>query len=286
MGSWHQRKAWADLGFRVDEVVRPADGSRVRTCVIRFENLELELTHSDSEENAESRVTSWAWSHAPTSPDSTVGLARSLPMEALPHEYDKHFSPHPNCVRRVDHVVLRTSDCGRTMADLQHAGLHLARDRSDVYKGIRQMFFKTAPWGVVRGAVVEVVGPAAAVPTAEGKEVDGSGTTTRSPQLPGTANSGSFLGVKQQQGVAHGDDANAVAYDVVLWGLALESTDLDATLAAAAPRSSAIKSAVQKGRRILTLKPEEDLGLALAVLSAREAPSEATGPPAESRAHL
>ncbi len=53
-----------------------------------------------------------------------------------------------------------------------------------------------------------------------------------------------------------------------LWGLALVSPDLDATVAALGPHSSPARPAVQQGRRITTIETRElDISVPLAVMS-------------------
>jgi hypothetical protein len=57
--------------------------------------------------------------------------------------------------------------------------------------------------------------------------------------------------------------------DVRLWGLTLVVDDLDAAAAKLGDRLGRVKDAVQKGRRIATLRPEAGLGVPVALMSPR-----------------
>jgi hypothetical protein len=64
--------------------------------------------------------------------------------------------------------------------------------------------------------------------------------------------------------LAGGSDAPAR-----LWGLALISADIDATVAALAPHAGAPRAAVQDGRRIATVRRSADLAVPVAVMTPR-----------------
>ena len=231
--------------------------------LVRFENLELHLRNCTSSEASAAeikpKVLSWYWGDLQL--PSTAQRMLQLPLQQEPlipvgNTSADEAIQHRNGVSRVDHVVLRTTDCKRLAAELSMAGLTLARERSDLYPGITQMFFKTGKVDSHRGAVLEIVGPT----TAESQNTHGCESDA------GTSNhrSGGFFGIEPEGNSSTGN------YKVSLWGLGLESQNIDSTWNAATPHCSEVRSAVQTGRRILTLKPEQPTGLALAVLSARD----------------
>ena len=123
---------------------------------------------------------------------------------------------HPNGITTVDHLVVETDDFGRTIPELEAAGLELRRTRTfDLGDGERQQSFF---W--MGSVILELVGMSEPAP-----------------------------------------DAAAPAH---FWGLALISPDLDATAEQLGDATSAPKDAVQKGRRISTLRTR-DLGISVPV---------------------
>ena len=72
-------------------------------------------------------------------------------------------SAHPNGIATIDHVVVRTGDCDRTIAAFGSAGLEVRGGRSTTSYGapMRQTFF----WA--GDVILEAVGPDAGEPTPE-----------------------------------------------------------------------------------------------------------------------
>jgi hypothetical protein len=70
---------------------------------------------------------------------------------------------HPNGVTRIDHVVVRSGDCARTIAAFEEAGLEVRGGRSTTSYGapMRQTFF----WA--GDVIVELVGPDEGEPTTD-----------------------------------------------------------------------------------------------------------------------
>lgn len=70
---------------------------------------------------------------------------------------------HPNGIVSIDHVVVRTGDCARTIAAFEAAGLEVRGGRSTTSYGapMRQTFF----WA--GDVILELVGPDAGEPTTE-----------------------------------------------------------------------------------------------------------------------
>lgn len=70
---------------------------------------------------------------------------------------------HPNGISRIDHVVVRTGDCDRTIEAFAAAGLEVRGGRSTTSYGapMRQTFF----WA--GDVIVELVGPDAGEPTTD-----------------------------------------------------------------------------------------------------------------------
>jgi hypothetical protein len=91
-----------------------------------------------------------------------AGLAPGAQLDGLPTTADDGPAPadreHPNGALAVDHVVVTTPDVRRTFAALARAGLELRRERAagTPEQPMRQGFY------VLGGALLEVVGPAAA----------------------------------------------------------------------------------------------------------------------------
>jgi Glyoxalase-like domain len=70
---------------------------------------------------------------------------------------------HPNGIDRIDHVVVRTGDCDRTIAAFEAAGLEVRGGRSTTSYGtpMRQTFL----WA--GDVIIELVGPDAGEPTTD-----------------------------------------------------------------------------------------------------------------------
>jgi hypothetical protein len=116
---------WASLGFTLDGQVCDVDGV-------------VHRLGGDGE-----GVFSWALDGAPS---DVAGLKAGTPLASGPSG-----AAHPNGVVSLDHLVVSTPDLGRTIDDLEAAGIELRRTRDAGGKMV-QAFFKL-------GAVVlEVVG--------------------------------------------------------------------------------------------------------------------------------
>ena len=189
--------AWAAAGFTVRAVGTAGDVTLGRTT--------LRLTGTGG------GVLGWSLHDVPGDLD---GIA-DRPAPEVPDPGGG--TPHPNGVRRIDHVVVATDDRHRTVGAFGAAGLELRRTR-DLGGGASQSFL----WA--GDVILEVVSPP---PEGDGR-------------LDGTW----------------------------IWGLSLESGDLDATAAALGPLLGRPRDAVQPGRRIAILRTR-DLGiyLPLAVMS-------------------
>lgn len=103
---------WRDLGFTVDETGR---------CVIN--GLEHRLVGDDDERRG---VLAWGVSGIAPSVQSIDGIPTTV-------AYDYEQTPstdHANGVFRLDHLVVRTSDTGRTASELETLGLEIQGNRS------------------------------------------------------------------------------------------------------------------------------------------------------------
>lgn len=128
---------WTRLGFAVDD-----DGR----CTVGGITLEL------AGRGAGTGIVGW----------TLARLAPGARLDGLPTTADdapaRADGEHPNGAVAVDHVVVSTPDVARTYAALAGAGLHLRRERraGTPEQPLRQGFY------VLGGALLEVVGPAAA----------------------------------------------------------------------------------------------------------------------------
>lgn len=99
---------------------------------------------------------------------SIAGVASSIDGLAVapptgPPTADADLTAHPNGIVRIDHVVVRTGDCGRTIAALEAAGLEVRGGRSTTSYGspMRQVFL----WA--GDVIIELVGPDLGEPPTE-----------------------------------------------------------------------------------------------------------------------
>ena len=129
--------AWRGAGFTVDP-----DG------VCRIGTVRVRLVGRDDGK----RILRWSWRDLgePTADRSLDGLVTDTSSEA-PAEPGQH----PNGTQSIDHVVLATPDCDRTIAAFEAAGLAPRRTRhTDSYGSpMRQTFFRAGE------VIVELVGP-------------------------------------------------------------------------------------------------------------------------------
>jgi len=131
--------AWRRAGFTVDDSGRFLLGTTV-----------VELT------GAGGGVTGW-------SIEGVDGPLDGLPAAPSPAGSTGVPDGHPNGIDRIDHVVVRTGDCDRTIAAFEAAGLDVRGGRSTTSYGapMRQTFF----WA--GDVIVELVGPDAGEPTTD-----------------------------------------------------------------------------------------------------------------------
>ncbi len=181
-----------------------AAGFAVQGDAVRLGDVTLRLVGGDADRG----ILGWSLHGVSTAVDG-------LPPVATAH-LTAEPATHPNGVTTIDHLVVETDDFGRTIPELEAAGLELRRTRTfDLGDGERQQCFF---W--MGSVILELVGMAAPAP-----------------------------------------DASAPAR---FWGLALISPDLDATAEQLGDGTSPPKDAVQKGRRISTLRTR-DLGISVPV---------------------
>ncbi len=138
---------------------------------------------------------------------------------------------HANTALHVDHVVVVTPSLDRTAAALDDAGVRLRRQRQVRTPGgpLRQGFFRLGE------VVLEVVEPAAGEPS----------STASASEMPRLRPS---------------DPA-------VFWGLVVVVEDLDACAEVLGDRLGTPRSAVQRGRRIATVRPNAQLGVPVAFIT-------------------
>ena len=139
---------------------------------------------------------------------------------------------HPNGISSIDHVVVSTDDCDRTIAAFETAGLELRGGRRTGSYGspMRQSFF----WA--GDVIIEVVGP------------DRGDPTTAPPSEPAAE--------------------QIAGRSASVFGLALVAEDLDATAGFLGDRLGTPKDAGQARRRIAGLRHRDaGLGLPIAVMS-------------------
>ncbi|HEX6311880.1 MAG TPA: glyoxalase [Acidimicrobiia bacterium] len=129
-------EAWRAAGFTIDD-----DGvARVGTVRIRLAGRE-----------GGSRIRSWSLRGAGGGGEAVDGLVTAVGTAgpAAPAE-------HANGATVIDHLVVMTGDCDRTVAALRARGLEPRRERRDVTnygEPMRQVFFRAGE------VIVEVVGP-------------------------------------------------------------------------------------------------------------------------------
>ena len=249
LGTAARQAAWSALGFTVER--HPDHPS---SNIVRFRNFEIELLNANStSDDRKPKISSWCWTSLQQQPQTDTSSTSFCGLQLQPNvaidsqrnnNIDVNF--HCNGVTSVDHVVLKTTDCDQLVMELEHAGLEVARSRTDIYPGIRQVFIRTgqAAGSTEKGLFLEIVGP--------DPNFDKDTDSDTPPN---------FLKVSPRQS----DDKTP--HETQLWGLGLTSPDLQKTFSAATPLCSKIRKAVQPNKHILTLKPKTKLGIAVAVLS-------------------
>ena len=181
-----------------------AAGFAVQAGAIRLGDVTLRLVGG----HADRGILGWSLHGVSTAVDG-------LPPVAAAHVAVEP-AEHPNGVTSIDHLVVETDDFGRTIPELEAAGLELRRTRTfDLGDGERQQCFF---W--MGSVILELVGMVAPAPQA--------------------------------------------AAPARFWGLALISPDLETTAEHLGEATSPPKDAVQKGRRISTLRTR-DLGISVPV---------------------
>lgn len=202
-------EAWSAAGFSID-----GDRTTIGTVAVRF------IDHERS------GVVGWELAGPDRGRSDIDGLVTSWVDEPAPTPTD-----HPNGVSRLDHVVIATTDLGRTIGALEEVGFEVRRHRdvpgTDPVR--RQVFLWAGE------PILEVVGPAEA-DTADGDRTGGAG--------PG------------------GTDRTSI------WGLALTTTDIDRAAELLVSSVTRPKPAVQPGRRIATIDTVDlGIGPALALMT-------------------
>ncbi len=147
---------------------------------------------------------------------------------------------HPNGVLAIDHVVAFSPDLDRTVAAIQAAGLDLRRIREQPTPAgaPRQAFFRLGR------EILEVVqAPEGIVASPSRDDAPPEGERDGGPDRPAR-----------------------------FWGLALLVEDLELAARAFAPHLGEIRSAVQPGRRIATVRRSAGLAVPLALMSTDERP--------------
>jgi hypothetical protein len=131
-------EAWTAAGYTVDD-----DG------VCRIGTVRVRLVGRDGGK----RILGWSLR------DTTPGALASGTIDGLPttegHHQPAEPATHANGARHIDHVVLATPDCDRTVAALEAAGLEARRTRQTESYGapMRQTFFRAGE------VIIELVGP-------------------------------------------------------------------------------------------------------------------------------
>mmetsp|Transcript_45518 Transcript_45518/g.97578 ORF Transcript_45518/g.97578 Transcript_45518/m.97578 type:complete len:246 (+) Transcript_45518:309-1046(+) len=125
---------------------------------------------------------------------------------------------HPNGVKSVDHVVVRTQDWKATQQAFENLGVPLRRQTENVRLGVKALFYRSEQ---KPSPVIEVVAQTSEEPHA--------------------------------------------VHSACLWGITFTSSDIDQTHHFLAHHTAPPWPAVQKGRRITTLKNGEGLGVNLAL---------------------
>ncbi|MCZ7629475.1 MAG: hypothetical protein M5U19_10675 [Microthrixaceae bacterium] len=168
--------------------------------------------------------------------DGIANLDPGVDRSALPAR------THPNGITSIDHLVVGTGDIDRTAAALRDAGLQCRRERSTTAYGspMRQQFY----W--LGDVILELVGPDEGEPT-------GTGEPT---------------GDDRFCGVCVAPCATHTPQNAWLFGLALVSQDLDATVATLGDLAGTPRDAVQPGRRIAGIRGGRvGVSIPLAVMS-------------------
>ena len=135
-------EAWAAAGFIVTDGTVQLGNTLVRTT------------------GSGGRFEGWAIDGVTEPIDGlAVGAADRTHPGTTPHP----DTSHPNGVVRIDHVVVRSGDCDRTVAAFESAGLEVRGGRSTTSYGspMRQVFL----WA--GDVIIELVGPDAGEPTTD-----------------------------------------------------------------------------------------------------------------------
>ncbi|MGH2903168.1 MAG: VOC family protein [Solirubrobacteraceae bacterium] len=146
---------------------------------------------------------------------------------------------HPNGVVAIDHVVAASPSLDRSVEALLRAGLDLRRMRDEPTPGgaPRQAFFRLG------AEILELIQE----PQDSVRSAGGEGHPAREDSI--------------RRGVGEGHPAR-------FWGLALRVEDLDETVRWLDPHVGEIRPAVQRGRRIASLRRAAGLAVPLAFMSA------------------
>ena len=246
LSSPFQRALWQSLGFTLESL--ESCGGRNGITRIRFSNLELELlpplrkppttitSDDDERQSGQPSVVSWHWDGVDSDAISNTSTFSVLPMKPMETGATAPTSlpTHPNQVTRVDHVVITTNNADKLVEDFKVVGIDLVRVRTDIYPGVTQMFFRTGAVQTHKGAFIELLS------TSKANSAQPASSSSEVPE-----------------------------FEVNVWGIGLESVDLETTHKVVSPMTSSIRPAKQEGKKILTLKPTNALGVALAVLSRR-----------------
>lgn len=128
-------EAWAAAGFEPDDQGRLRLGSTWLCCTGSGNGFE-----------------GWSFSGPPFAGPDIDGLAL---VDATRDAAGTTTVSHPNGIERIDHVVVRTGDCDRTIAAFVQAGFQVRGGRSTTSYGtpMRQSFF----WA--GDVILELVGP-------------------------------------------------------------------------------------------------------------------------------
>ena len=125
--------SWANAGY-----------SESRSGIVCLADVDVLLNAENA--NGRGGLQAWGWDELPPGVTSICGV----PAFQWTKLGDK--SENPNGALSVDHVVLHTNDPDKVKQDFQRLGIELKRERSDIYPGITQLFYRPG-----NGTVIEVV---------------------------------------------------------------------------------------------------------------------------------
>mmetsp|Transcript_19830 Transcript_19830/g.35263 ORF Transcript_19830/g.35263 Transcript_19830/m.35263 type:complete len:240 (+) Transcript_19830:48-767(+) len=217
--------AWSKAGFSLG-----CDGASNMLSIGALRIVLSGASQPSAASKAAFGFTSWVWEGLGEEYGAGKKEIGGVPTEVVEPTAAPKRVEHRNGLTGVDHVVLRTRNLEGVRASLEEAGISRRAERSDLYPGITQEFYR--PFNEM---TIEVVGP---TPGTEPSEIGGFlGNFTEGPET-------------------------------FLWGITFVTEDMEKTKAFFGEKMSKVKPAAQPGRLIGTIRGKKvGLSPAIAVLT-------------------